>query len=150
MAAIPPQPAGPPIGLPLAPILSFIDRYRQAQFDTEADSYRQFLLNFDPMSNQGLTSAELLDFILHEPDDNSRAVAVHWQDPADRANPGRIVVLHGFKKYPRNSVPAELAAPPGTTRCMFGSRMFWMMGHTPQCFKFRLGTYSMLPNLHRE
>jgi hypothetical protein len=78
-----------------------VDRYRDFWFDTKADDYGRLLLHFDPLSAQspGATTP-LLDAILQEPDDNARAIVVHWQDPAAPDQPGQIVVLHGVKRYP--------------------------------------------------
>lgn len=102
MAAVP-QPAGPvAITAPRAPTLNFTDRYRDVRFDAENDDYRRFLVQFDPMSPHALTAAELWDSVLQEPDDNARAVAVHWQNPALPNDPGRVVVLHGIKRFPRS------------------------------------------------
>jgi hypothetical protein len=107
-ANVPPAPAGivPPAPAvapaPTAPVLTFSDRYRDIRFDSEQDSYGRLLTNFNPMAPNALTPAELLDSILQEDDGNSRAIAIHWQDPNVPKDPGQIVVVHGIKRYPRS------------------------------------------------
>ena len=104
-AAMPPAALGGPAAM--APLLSFLDRFRDMRYDTEGDDYTRLLLQFDPMSAQSPTPAQLWSSVLQEPDDNSRAIAVHWQNPNQPADPGRIIVLHGIKQYPR-----ALGSPP--------------------------------------
>jgi hypothetical protein len=110
-AAAPPAGAGgmpvvlpPPVvaAAPIAPLHTFMDRYRDQRYDTENDSYQRLFTHFDPMSPHAFTAAQLWDSVLHEPDENSRAIAVHWQHPNLPNLPGRIVVLHGIKRYPRS------------------------------------------------
>ena len=96
MAAPPPPMAqGPP-----APILNFADRYRDARFDGDGDSYGRLLAQHDPMSPHSLLAARLRDSLLKESDDSSRAIVCHWQDPTRPDVPGRIVVLHGLQEFP--------------------------------------------------
>lgn len=100
-AVIPPAPVQPAV-LPQAPLLTFTERYRDVRFDSEKDSYARLLSHFDPMSTNALTAGQLMDAILQEDDENSRALAVHWQDPNDPSATGQIAVLHGIKRYPRS------------------------------------------------
>jgi hypothetical protein len=97
---LPPVPAA--ASTTTAPVYTFSDRYRDVRFDSEHDSYGRLLSNFDPMSPNAMTSAELFASILQEEDGNARAVAVHWQDPNVPTAPGQIVVLHGIKRFPRS------------------------------------------------
>jgi hypothetical protein len=118
MAAVPPTaglgaPSVPPVPAAAhassAPLLTFTDRYRDVQFDSEADEYGRLLLHFDPMSPQSFTANQLLESVLQESDDNSRAIIVHWQNPNDATQPGRVVVPHGIKRYPRS--PGGVGTP---------------------------------------
>ena len=86
MAAAPPPPQGQVIPPP-APLLTFADRYRHVRFDTEADNYTRLLQLLDPVSAQPPTATELLNSLLQESDDNSWAIAVHWQVPTEPTNP---------------------------------------------------------------
>jgi hypothetical protein len=61
------------------------------------------------MSPQSFTADQLLESVLQESDDNSRAIVVHWQNPNDATQPGRVVVLHGIKQYPRS--PGGVGTP---------------------------------------
>jgi hypothetical protein len=54
------------------------------------------------MSPHAMTAVQLWDSVLQESDENARAVAVHWQDPTAADQSGRVVVLHGLKRYPRS------------------------------------------------
>jgi hypothetical protein len=112
MAAVPPPappvpsvqptlPFGPVAGAPptTAPVTTFIGRYSDQRFDDERDSYTQ-LRDFDPMSQVARGADELQAALLSKPDETSRALLVMWQDPNLPTDPGRIVVLHGIRKYP--------------------------------------------------
>jgi hypothetical protein len=85
-AAAPPVGAGAPPAVPPAPVAAvapstpvrtFMERYRDGRFDTEGGNYLHLLAHFDPMSPTHLTPAQLLDSVLQEPDDNSRAIVMH-------------------------------------------------------------------------
>jgi hypothetical protein len=106
-AAVTPAPAA--VLAPPAPVRTFMERYWDGQYDTEGGDYQRLLTHFDPMSPRHFTPAQLLESVLSEPDDNSRAVLMHWQDPSQPGNPGRVVVLHGFKRYPWS--PGGAATP---------------------------------------
>jgi hypothetical protein len=111
MAAIPPPyppglPVPPPGGAtgiaPAAPINTFIERFRDVRFDTEHDTYGHLLTQFNPMAPDARTAAQLQSALLQEPDNSARAIVVHWQDPNVPTSAGHVVVLHGFKRYPRS------------------------------------------------
>jgi hypothetical protein len=61
---------GIPVGLPppavaaapIAPLLTFMDRYRDQWYDTENDSYQRLLTHCDPMSPHTFTAAQLWGF----------------------------------------------------------------------------------------
>jgi hypothetical protein len=82
MAAMPPAARmGPPAASgpqqPSAPLLTFTDRYRDVRYDLEDGTYGHLLTHFDPISTHSLSAAKLLDSVLQEADENSRAIAVH-------------------------------------------------------------------------
>jgi hypothetical protein len=52
------------------------------------------------MAQNARTAMELQTAILAEGDASARALLAHWQDPNDATAPGRIVVVHGLKRYP--------------------------------------------------
>ena len=106
MAGLPPPPPGLPPGHPAgglggapppAPITTFIERFRDIQFDTENDSYEHLLREFDLMAPTARTRHQLQAALLQEPDDSSWAMLAHWQDPNQPTEAGRVVILHGIK-----------------------------------------------------
>jgi hypothetical protein len=99
MAAI--QPPVPGIAA-TAPITTFVERYRDNRFDSENGSYSHLLREFDPMTINARTAVQLYQGLLQEPDDTARAMLVHWQDPNTPADPGKIAVLHGIKRFPQS------------------------------------------------
>jgi hypothetical protein len=115
LPGVPPAPAVvvPPVTAagtaPNTPLLTFLERYRDNRYDDERDVYGRLLTNFDPMSPTAFSAQDLLDSILQEDNTNSRAIVVHWQDPATPTDPGQIVVLHGIQRYPRS--PGGIATP---------------------------------------
>jgi hypothetical protein len=103
-------PLAPPVAnAPSAPLLTFTERYRDIRYDSEHNSYSWLLLNFDLMLPSTLSPQELWDSVLQEEVKNSRAIAVHWQDPAVPQDAGQIVVVHGIKRYPLS--PGGTATP---------------------------------------
>lgn len=105
MAAVPPPVplAGTVAGTPpvTAPITTFFDRYSDQRFDNDNNNYTQLLAEFDPMSPTAPTAPQLLEALLAEADDTSRALLVMWQDITVPTSPGQAVVLHGIKRYAR-------------------------------------------------
>jgi hypothetical protein len=115
--AVPPVPAV--ASAPSAPVLTFLDRYRDCRFDAEGGNYLQLLSHFDPMSPNHFTPVQLLDAVLQEPDDNSRAIVMHWQDPSQPDNPGEL-----WSYMCSSVIPGHLVVRPrrGITASIVGSR----------------------------